>query len=241
MIKINSIKSGYIRSWNTFKYPHLNLRFDEIAKEKAKFISKQILHQNSLLQYFLGGNPGIEPRLKSAVLELNDQYERLICIVELLNFLASEEGQLKSNLTFSTRDPATVATGFNKLRYVLYSLAKSDTGYEFDKNAFSMSEVVSLKTQLDELLTALHQMTGRQDEMHAEFEKTRAQIASEFEDLKSLPALGKKSFYQLLFGKIAGFTGDKVADEILKALSPHILALLALQAPHLVEQLQRLI
>jgi len=223
------------------RIPAPEFGFDEIAKEKAQFISKHILHQNSLLQYFLGGNPGIEPRLQNAVLELKGSYERLICIIELLNFLAVEEEQLKSNLTFSTRDPASVATGFNKLRYVLYSLAETDTGYTFDKNAFSLSEAVSLKTQIDELLGALHQMTSRKDELHAEFEATRTQIAAEFENLKSLPALGKKTFYQLLFGKIASFTGDKLADEILKALSPHILALLALQAPHLVEQLQKLL
>ena len=220
--------------------PSPEFGFDDIAREKARLVIKDILHQNSLLQYFLGGNSGLEQRLQNKVLTLSGNYERIICVVELLNFLLTEEEHLKNNLTFSTREPAQIATGFNKIRYVLYSLARAETGYTFDKNAFSIAKVMSINTKIEDILFALQKLEVGQEVIFNEFDAVKGHITEEFQQLKSLPALGKKTFYQLMFGKVASFTGNKLADEIFKVLSPHIVAILAVHAPHLVEEFKKL-
>ncbi|SDS11260.1 hypothetical protein SAMN05216490_0563 [Mucilaginibacter mallensis] len=221
--------------------PLPDFSFDEIAKEKAKSIIQHVLHQSSLMQYFTGSNLGLKDRLEIQVSELYEDYERLICIVELLNFLVKEESILKNNISFNTRDPSQIATGFNKIRYVLYSLAKKSANYTFDKNTFSLEEIADINSKIDNITYTLTKLEAGQEVIFNEFEEIKSHISSEFEALKSLPVLGKKTFYELMFGKIATFTGDKIADEIFKILTPQIIALLTLQAPHLVEGFQKLI
>jgi len=223
------------------KVPVPEFGFDEIAKEKAQFIIHHILHNNSLFQYFNGSNPGLESRIQLEISKLFGDYERLICIVELLNFLTIEEDKLKSNPTFSAKDPLFIVTGFNKIRYILYSLAKASANYTFDKNTFSSAEVMSIGAKIDDILYTLAKLKAGQEVIFNEFEEVKSHITFEFETLKSCPVLGKKTFYQLTFGKIATFTGNKIADEIFKKLAPHIIAILAVQAPHLVEEFQKLI
>jgi hypothetical protein len=215
--------------------------FDEIAKEKAQFIIRHILHNSSLMQYFLGGNRGLEDRLKIEISNLYEDYEKLICIVDLLNFLINEEKILKDSVSFSTRDPAPITMGFNKIRYILYSLAKNDASYTFDKNTFSNEEVLDINSKINDIIYKLERLELGQEVIFDNVEEIKSQITQEFEALKSLPVLGKKTFYQLVFGKIATFTGDKIADEILKALTPSIIALLASQDPHLAAEFQKLI
>jgi len=215
--------------------------FDEIAKEKAEFIIKHIFHHSALLQYFTGGNIGMDSRLKTEILNLEDGYERLICIVELLNFLIKEENLLKDNLSFNTRDPSLIAIGFNKIRYRLYSIAKCEANYSFDKNTFSTEETIDIYSKIDNIIYTLTRLEAGQEIIFDEFEEVKSHIVHEFESLKSLPVLGKKTFYQLVLGKIASFTGDKIADFIFKELKPHIIALLLIHAPHLVEEVQKLI
>ena len=215
--------------------------FDEIGKEKAQFIIQQILHQNALMQYFLGGNPGLEPRLRSAISDLFEDYEKLICIIELLNFLIREENNLKENINFNTKSPGQIANGFNKIRYVLYSLAKTNANYVFDKNTFTSDEVVNIESKINDIIYKLERLEAGQEIIFNEFELVKSHITDEFENLKSLPVLGKKTFYQIVFGKIATFTGNKIADEILKELAPYIVSLLKAQAPHLVGEFKKLI
>lgn len=215
--------------------------FDEIAKEKAQFIIQQLLHHNSIFQFFSGSNPGLKGRLEAQILELYEDYERLICIVEVLSFLAKEETSLRENVTFNSKDPAIIATGFNKIRYILYSLAKHSANYNFDTNTFSVDEFVDVNSKIDDIIYSLRKLEAGQEILFDEFENIKSHISDEFEDLKKLPALGKKTFYQILFGKVSTFTGNKIAEEIFKKLEPQIIALILLHAPHLIEEAKKLI
>lgn len=221
--------------------PLPDFSFDEIAKEKAQFIIRHILHNNSLMQYFTGSNNGLENRMQIEISKLFENYERLICIVELLNFLIAEENNLKSNISFNTKEPATIVTGFNKIRYVLYSLAKSYADYNFDRNQFNTNDIADIITQINGIVDTLCKLEAGQEVLFDKFDEVKLQIVEEFENLKTSPVFGKKTFYQLMFGKIATFTGNKIADEIFKILAPQIIGLLAIQAPHLIEEFQKLL
>jgi len=223
------------------KIPLPEFSFDGIAKEKAQYIIQQLLHSNAIFQYCVGTNNGLDNRLEIAITTLSDPHERLVCIVDLLNFLIIQESNSKGNLTFNTRDPATIALGFNKIRYRLYSIAKNDANYTFDKNTFSSDEVAEIHSKINDIQFTLSKLETGQEVIFDEFEAIKSHISNEFESLRTLPVLGKKTFYQLVFGKVASFAGDKIADEILKTLAPQILALLTLQAPHLIESFQKLI
>jgi len=168
------------------------------------------------MQYFTGSKPGLEGRVKTGVSKLDGDYEWIVCIVEILTFLSKEEINLKDNISFNTREPARITIGFNKIRYVLYSLAKNIANYSFDKNTFSNEEVSDLHSKIDTIIFILSKIELGQEII---YDDIRSQISKEFESLKTLPVFGKKTFYQLVFGKIASFTGDKIADEIFKILN----------------------
>ncbi|NNU34163.1 hypothetical protein HK413_08425 [Mucilaginibacter sp. S1162] len=94
---------------------------------------------------------------------------------------------------------------------------------------------------MDLILYKLDELKAGEEVLYNEFEDVRNQIKIDFLALQSQYPLGKKSYFQLALGKIASYTGNKLADEIFEALKPQIIAFLMLQSPQLVEHLHKLI
>jgi uncharacterized phage infection (PIP) family protein YhgE len=217
------------------KIPAPDFNFEDIAKQKAEEIGRHILYDNGLLLYVRGGNHELESRLQEEVLELYDENERLICIKELLNHLTKVVEGFRQYVTYTDEDVDGINKSLNKIRYILYSLAKSTTGYTFDRNAFTNAESNELDSKINGIIEALNRLQAGQEVLYNQFEEVREQIKADFELLKTDKPLGKKRFIKIALGTIGSYTGNKVADEIFAQLRPDIVELLKHQAPHLLE------
>ncbi|WP_460692345.1 hypothetical protein [Mucilaginibacter puniceus] len=232
------------------KIPLPDFSFSNHIKKEAKTIIHTYLQEGNLLAV----SKGYEENLKITKDEIQmksydyDSSEKVIFITEFLMHLTELKSKEKfkyigySNVSKvppeKVRDDDYYET-IEDLQVFLYRLARPD--YEFDKNTFTTDEFVDITQKLDDITYQLKELKAGQEVLYNEFEEIKNQIKADFESLKSDPPLGKKRFLKITLGTISSYAGNKIADEIFAQLRPQIIALLTIQAPHLLEKFMKLI
>jgi len=209
--------------------------FEEIAKDKAKSIIRFHLYGNGLVQYVSGGNHELGDRVEAEINTLYNKTERLVCIGELITFLTEDVIKVNSNPYngYSENDKKMYAKGINKLKYILYSLATSACGYNFDTNSFTTEEVIDLDQKIDAVLSELKTVKVGNEVLGEMIEE----LQEEFNSLKSSYVLGKKTWKQKATGIVVSFAGNKGSDAVWDAIKPYLKDFMTNQAPEILHKL----
>jgi hypothetical protein len=219
----------------SIEIPAPDFSFEEIAKDKAKGIVRFQLHGGSLNQYIGGINPGLVSRVETEIYTLYNAKERLLCIAELLTFLTDAVIKYNNNPFDgqSEEDKLKYSKGIDKLKYALYSIASTASGYTFDKNAFTYDEVGDLNQKIDAILSSLETVKMGQEVLGDMVEE----LTDEFNSLKSSYVLGKKTWKQKATGIVVSFVGKKGSDAIWDVIKPYMKDFFVNHSPELVHKL----
>ena len=207
-------------------------------EDKAQEIINNNLQEVTLLNYIKGVNNKIElieQKIESEIQTLYFKGERLICIVDLLNYLNNLLIQLNNEQPerMFEEDKKAFRKGVNKIKYILYSLASNTTGYDFDKNAFTNEEVSGYDSKIDEMLSALETLKMGQSALGEEIQELKDDLNS----LKNEYILGKKTWRQKATGIFFSFVGKKGSDMIWDAIKPHVKDFVTHQGADLINKL----
>ena len=189
--------------------PAPDFSFEEIAKDKADFITKHFLYQGALLQ-FSGGSYDLLPRIEIQIRELDGSGEKLYCIIQLLNSLTEILNQFSKNA--NVQDIENMTKGIHRIKYKLYSIASKEANYNFDKDAFTTEEVEKYSETIDEIVQKLENLAAGQFFLGEEIQDIK-DAKDDFSSLKDQFILGKPIWSKIAKGIIAPFVGKKFLEE----------------------------
>jgi hypothetical protein len=222
--------------------PAPDFDFSEVAIDFAKRVCDDLDDYQFLLfkETQFNDSKDLMYRLEDIYYKLGSNQEKLVYIKEILTFLINKELTISKDKRIQINSLQSRLYEIKLAKYFFYKQASS-TGYNFDKNAFKNDEVYDISSKIDAIINALDEIKAGQEVLFDEFDTIRSEIKKDFESLKPDVVLGKNRFFKLALGSIGSYTGNKIADEIFAKLRPHIIALLVTQAPHLIEQVEKLL
>jgi hypothetical protein len=234
-----------------FTIPDFDFTFENIVIRKANQTIATYLGVNAIVHGYVDNIKRIENTLSEQFWDLITPQDRLVYVREIMLHIVAIKNKynedinrsLPSNGILKNRmvDGLSEANNIlDDLQYFLYGLLVKD-GYNLDTNSFTFGETYDLNLKIDEILYKLDELKAGEEVLYNEFEEMKEKLKGDFESQKREYPLGKTKYFQLAIGKIASYAGNKVADEIFAALKPQILVFFALQYPHLLESVEKIL
>lgn len=143
--------------------------------------------------------------------------DRLLFISELLIHLNGVYTLVQSQTEPGGNDDDCLRT-IEDLQLHLHSEIV-DLGFNIDENQFTTEEVSDLAAVVDQILAKLDELRGGQDVIFERIEE----LKSDFEDVLTTTALGKKTTKQRMLGIVGGYFAEKGADAVYAAVLPIVM------------------